>query len=342
MKKTILLIVALIACSFGCGRETPVLHIYTWADYIKPELIERFERENSCRVVIDTFDSNEVMYAKLKAGAAGYDLVTPSSYMVKVMNDQGMLQKLDHSLLPNLKHIDPGYLEIAIDSAMEHSVPYMLTTSVIAYLQSRVPDFEPSWAMFSRPEYRGRMTMLNDMRETIGAALKSLGFSINSTDRQELEKARDVVIGWKKNLAKFENEQYKTGLASQEFFIVHGYSGDVMAVQEENDDIAYAAPVEGTSISCDDFVILTSARQVELAHRFINFLHEPDVAAENTVAICYLCPNVACYKLLPQEILDDPTIFLPEEIKKKCEVINDVGPALALYTAMWDQIKAAP
>jgi len=342
MKKAILLLAALSACVFGCSRETPVLHIYTWADYIKPELIERFEREHNCRVVIDTFDSNEVMYAKLKAGAAGYDLVTPSSYMVKVMNDQGMLQTLDHSLLPNLKHIDPGYLEIAIDSAMEHSVPYMLTTTVIAYLNSKVSDFEPSWAMFGREAYRGRMTMLNDMRETIGGALKFLGFSINSTDRQELEKARDVVIGWKQNLAKFENEQYKTGLASQEFFIVHGYSGDVMAVQEENDDIAYAVPVEGTSISCDDFVILKSARQSGLAHQFINFLHEPDVAAENTVAINYLCPNAAGYKMLPQEILDDPTIFLPEAIKSKCEVINDVGAALELYTAMWDQIKAAP
>ncbi len=342
MKHITLLIAGLAACLFGCNRETPVLHIYTWADYIKPELIERFERENSCRVVIDTFDSNEVMYAKLKAGASGYDLVTPSSYMVKVMNDQGMLRKLDHGRLPNLKNIDPGYLKVAIDPAMEYSVPYMLTTTVIAYLKSRVPDFEPSWAMFSRPEYGGRMTMLSDMRETIGAALKFLGYGINSTDRGELEKARDVVIGWKKNLAKFENEQYKTGLASQEFFIVHGYSGDVMAVQEENDDIAYAVPVEGTSIACDDFVILKSARQVELAHRFINFLHEPDVAAENTVAVNYLCPNQACYKLLPQEILDDPTVFLPEEIKARCEVINDVGPAQALYTAMWDQIKAAP
>jgi len=341
MKKITLLLAGLAVCLAGCTRETPVLHVYTWADYIKPELIERFEREQICRVVIDTFDSNEVMYAKLKAGAAGYDLVTPSSYMVKIMNDQSMLRALDRSQLPNLKNIDPAYLKIALDPAMDHSVPYMLTTTVIAYLKSRVADFEPTWAMFGREAYRGRMTMLNDMRETLGAALKFLGCSINSTDKSELARARDVVIGWKKNLAKFENEQYKTGLASQEFFIVHGYSGDVMAVQEENDDIAYAVPVEGTSISCDDFVILKSAREAGLAHRFINFLHEPDVAAENTEAICYLCPNQACYRLLPREILDDPAIFLPEAIKAKCEVIVDVGPKIALYTAMWDQVKAA-
>ena len=347
MKKTaviaaVLAMLALIACLSGCSREKPVLYIYTWADYIKPELITQFEREEQCTVVIDTFDSNEVMYAKLRAGASGYDIVTPSSYMVKIMHDQGMLQKLDHSLMPNLKNVDPEYLKIALDPTMDHSVPYMLTTTVIAYLKSMVADFEPSWAMFGRQEYRGRMTMLNDMRETLGAALKFLGCSINSTDDQELARARDVVIGWKKNLAKFENEQYKTGLASKEFFITQGYSGDIMAVQEENDDIAYAVPSEGTSIACDDFVILKSARRADLAHRFINFLHAPEAAAQNTEAVKYLCPNAASYRLLPQEILDDPTIFLPEGIKKKCEVINDVGPANAKYTAMWDQIKAAP
>jgi spermidine/putrescine transport system substrate-binding protein len=336
-----LVVLSLLVCLTGCGRGKPVLHIYTWADYIKPELIAQFERDEQCRVVIDTFDSNEVMYAKLKAGATGYDLVTPSSYMVKIMHDQGMLQKLDHGLLPNLRHIDPDYLRIAIDPAMEHSVPYMLTTTVIAYLRSRVADFEPSWAMFNRDAYRGRMTMLNDMRETIGAALKFLGCSINSTDDQELARARDVVIGWKRNLAKFENEQYKTGLASGEFFVVHGYSGDIIAVSEELADIAWAVPVEGTSIACDDFVLLATARQPALAHRFINFLHDPAVAAQNTAAIKYLCPNRESYALLPREILDDPTIFVPQEIRSKCEVINDVGPAQAKYTAMWDQIKAA-
>ncbi|MBP7829884.1 MAG: spermidine/putrescine ABC transporter substrate-binding protein [Kiritimatiellae bacterium] len=325
----------------GCGEKTPALHFYTWADYIKPELVARFEQEHGCRVIIDTFDSNEAMYAKLKAGATGYDLLNPSSYMVKLLKDQGLLQDLDRALLPNLANIDAEYLRIAMDPEMKHSVPYMLTNTGLGYLASRVPDFEPTWGVFDRTDLRGRMTMLNDMRETLGGALKFLGYSLNSTDEYELAAARDVVIRWKKNLAKFENEQYKTGLASGEFTLVHGYNGDILQVMETNEDIVFAVPREGTSISCDDLVIPQAAKEVALAHAFINFLHEPEVAAENTEFIGYLCPNSAAYPLMSEEIREDPSIFLEPEIKAKSEVIGDVGEALALYTKMWDQVKAA-
>ena len=345
MKKTtvtILAVTALAAAVFcGCHRGVPTLHIYTWADYIKPELVTRFEQEQKCRVVIDTFDSNEAMYAKLKAGATGYDVIFPSSYMVKLMWTQGMLQPLHRNLIPNLANIDPEYLKIAMDREMEHSVPYMLTTTGIAYLKSKVSDFEASWTVFDRADLKGRMTMLNDMRETLGAALKLLGFSINTRNERELAAAKDVVIRWKHNLAKFENEQYKTGLASGEFLVVHGYSGDIFQVQEENEDIEFAVPKEGTSISCDDMVVPKEARQVELAHAFINFIHDPKVAAENTEFISYLCPNRASYQYLSQEILDNPAIFLPADIRDRCEVIDDLGEDNVKYTKVWDQIKAA-
>lgn len=245
--------ISLALCAAGflasCGKPKSVLHIYTWADYFKPALMSRFERENSCRVVIDTYDSNETMYAKIKAGARGYDLLTPTSYMVSVMNSQGMVRKLDHGLLPNLVHVDPEYLKLAIDKAMDHSVPYMIVNTVIAYLGSRVKDFEPSYAMFDRSDLKGRMTMLNDMRETIGAGLKFLGYSLNSTNAAELAQAKEVVIRWKKNIAKYENEQYKTGVASGEFLLVQGYSGDILQVQQENPDVRFAVPREGTTIS---------------------------------------------------------------------------------------------
>jgi len=343
MKRTGILLAAAAACALaGCGRSKPVLHVYTWADYIKPELVRRFEQENGCRVVIDTFDSNEAMYAKIKAGATGYDLLFPSSYMVKLLQDQGLLQSLDRARLPNLANVDPEFLKIALDPAMEHSAPYMLTTSGLGYLKSKVPDFRPSWAMLDRADLKGRMTMLNDMREVMGGALKSLGFSMNSRDPKELEQARDVVIRWKANLAKFENEQYKTGLASGEFLLVHGYSGDIFQVMEENEDIAFGVPEEGTFISCDDMVIPKDAKRADLAHKLIDFLHDPKVAAENTDFIGYLCPNTAAYPLMSEEIRGNPAIFLPPELRAKCEVIGEIGDALALYTKMWDAVKAAP
>ncbi len=325
----------------GCGPRRPTLHIYTWADYIKPELLEAFERENRCRVVIDTFDSNEAMYAKIKAGATGYDLLMPSSYMVKLLRDQNLIQPLRREWLNNLAHVDPDYLKKAMDPAMEYSVPYMITNTGIAWLSDRIENVEPSWAVFGRADLKGRMTMLNDMRETLGAALKFLGHSLNTRDERELAAARDVVIGWKRNLAKFENEQYKTGLASGEFLLVHGYSGDILQAREENDRIVFAVPREGTSISCDDLVIPATARQVELAHRFIDFLLRPEVAAENSDFIGYLAPNKDAYPLMSEKLRNDPAVFLPPEIAERSEIIGDVGDALSLYTRMWDEIKAA-
>jgi spermidine/putrescine transport system substrate-binding protein len=333
-------LIALVACS-GCGKREKVLHVYTWADYIAPDVVKRFEAEQGCHVVIDTFDSNESMYAKIKAGATGYDLITPSSYMVRIMDREGLLQKLDRAKLPNLRNVDPEYLKVALDPGMEISVPYMLTNSGIAYLKSKVPEPGDSWALLDRADYKGRMTMLNDMRETIGAALKYLGYSLNTTDERQLAEARDVLLRWKRNLAKFENEQYKTGLASGEFFVTHGYSGDIVQMMSENADIAFFAPREGTSIACDDFVIPKGARDAELAHLFVNFLHDPKVAAENSQFIGYLCPNAPSYALLPDEFRNNPAVFLDPAVRAKSEVILDLGDQNVKYTKIWDEIKAS-
>ena len=324
-----------------CGRPKSVLNVYTWSDYFKPEILSRFEKENGCRVVIDTFESNEAMYAKIRAGATGYDLLTPSSYMVSLMDGQNMLRPLDHSRLPNLVHVDPELLKIAIDKTMDHSVPYMLSTTGLACLVGKVRDFKPSWSMLDRADLKGRVTMLNDMREVIGAGLKFLGHSLNTTNEQELQEAKETILRWKKNLAKFENEQYKTGVASGEFLLVQGYSGDILQVQRENPDVVFAVPEEGTSMSCDDLVIPQGAKEVRLALAFINFLHEPAIAAENTEFTRYLSPNKDCYPLLSPELRNNPALFLNPEVRAKSEFIGDLGLANALYIKIWDEIKAA-
>ncbi len=344
---------ALIAAALlapGCGKKDAAgpaagppreLHLYTWADYVKPELVARFEKEQNARVVIDTFDSNEAMYAKLKAGATGYDLITPSSYMATVLHGQGLLQPIDHAKAPNLANVDPEYLKLALDPEMKFSVPYMLTNTGFAYLKSKLPNVEPSWSVFDRPEAKGRATMLNDMRETIGAALKSLGYSLNTTDDAQLAAARDVVLRWKRNLAKFENEQYKSGLASGEFLLVHAYNGDVLQVMPENADIAFAVPREGTSMACDDFVIPKDAKSADLAHAYVNFMHDPAAAAENTQQVQFLCPNAPSYAMLLAEFRANPAVFMDPAIRAKSEVIRDLGADNAKYTKVWDEIKAA-
>jgi spermidine/putrescine transport system substrate-binding protein len=325
----------------GCGKPQRTLHVYTWADYVKPELAARFEKEQQCKVVFDTFDSNEAMYAKIKAGASGYDLIVPSSYMVRLMHAQGMLQDLNPALVANRRNVDPEYLKKALDPEMKYSVPYMITYTGLACLKSRVENVEPTWALLDRADLKTRVTMLNDMRETIGAALKSLGFSLNTTNEVELAAAKNVAVRWKRNLAKYENEQYKTGLASGEFLLVHGYSGDILQAQAENKDIQFLLPKEGFSISCDDMVIPKDAGNADLAHAYINFMQDPDVAAENTEFVQYLCPNAASYPKLGAEIRQNPAVFPSAEVLAQGEVIRDLGADNAKYVKIWDEIKAA-
>ncbi|MDZ7315653.1 MAG: spermidine/putrescine ABC transporter substrate-binding protein [candidate division KSB1 bacterium] len=339
MKQLISLII-LAALVLSCAEKKPVLHFYNWADYVDPEMIAQFEEEYDCRVIEDTFDSNESMYAKLKAGAVGYDVIVPSSYMVNIMIQQDMLMPLDHNKISNLKNVDSSYVDIMLDPAMTYSVPWAVTFTGIAYLKDKVEIKEPSWRVFERSDLAGRMTLLNDMRETIGAALKALGYSLNTTDERQLAQAKDLVLQWKKNIAKFENEQYKTGLVSEEFYLVHGYSGDILQVSQENENIVFMLPKEGGSVSMDEMVIPKSAPNPDLAHKFINFMLRPEVAAANIRFTSYLFPNKPAYELLPEELRSDPILFPPAEIVSRFEVIRDLGIENQKYTRVWDEIKA--
>jgi spermidine/putrescine transport system substrate-binding protein len=338
----ILVLVLLGLGMIGCSRdERPTLYVYNWSDYIDQEVVEAFEKAENLRVVMDYFDSNESMYAKINAGASGYDVVFPTSYMVSIMREQGLIAPIQRNLIPNLVNLDPKYLEFAAQPALTYSVPYMISTTGIGWLESQVGrDFVPSWSVFGDPRFRGRMTMLNDMRETIGAALKFLGYSMNTTNPAQLQAAQDLLLRWKPNLAKFEAEAYKNGLVSGEFRVVHGYNGDIYQVMEENDDIRFGIPLEGTTISVDEMVILESSTNKELAHRFINFLLDGQIAAQNTNYVYFLSPNIAGYPLMDEEILEDPAIFLSDEILAKSEALLDLGENNQLYIRVWDVVRA--
>lgn len=321
--------------------ERPVLRIYTWADYVKPELIQRFEQENHCTVAIDTFDSNETMYDQLTAREKGpYDLLFPSSYMVKILRGQGLLQRLNHEWIPNLRNIDPNYLAMGFDPKMRHSVPYAMSITCLGYLGSQVKEFTPSWAMLDRPDIQGRMTMLDDYRETIGAALKFLGYSLNSTNDAELAAAKDVVLRWKKNAAGFENETYKSDLAEGKYVLTHGYGGDLMLARSENPDIQIAVPQEGAAMSFDDMVIPANAPQAKLAHQFINFILDPHVAAELTEYIYFLCPNEVSYQYLSAETRANPLLLPPPDVAEKLEMLADLGESIGKYEKLWEEISA--
>jgi spermidine/putrescine transport system substrate-binding protein len=257
------------------------------------------------------------------------------------MNQQNMLDPLNTSSIPNLKNLDPTYLNKIDRSLLQFGVPYMVSSAGIVYRQDKVKGVEPSWGVFGLPNYKGRMTMLNDVRETMGVALKFLGFSANTVEANQIDQAVQLLIDWKPNLAKFESEQYKAGIASAEYLIVNGYNGDALQVMKENKYVNFVYPKEGITFSMDFMVIPKEANQKKLAHAFINFLLEGEIAAENIEHSLFLSPNQTAYEHLSDELKNNSVLFMPKEVLEKAELIQYLGEEGALYNKAWDRVKAS-
>lgn len=323
-----------------CSKPENELHLYIWPDYIKPELIERFEKEYHCHVVYDAFDTNESMYAKLKLGSTGYDVIFPSGYTYELMLLQNMLDPIELDQLSNLKNLDPKFLpERSTDGKLIYGIPFAISYTGVGYRKDKVKIEDRSWNIFGRADLKGRMTMLNDIREALGASLKYLGFSANTINKDEIDKAANQLILWKKNLAKFESEQNKHGLASAEYVAVQGYNGDILQVMRENSQINFYLPKEGTIASVDYAVIPNYAPNPKLAHAFINFLLEASVAAENMQFTQFSTPNKAAIELLPSSMQENQALFPSQDILDKTDIIKYLGKDGDLYNKAWDRVK---
>jgi spermidine/putrescine transport system substrate-binding protein len=225
---------------------------------------------------------------------------------------------------------------------MKYNVPYAVTYAGFGYRKDKVGDIPvDSWKVFECEKMKGRMALLSDMRETMGGALKYLGYSLNSENPAEIEKAADLVIKWKKNIAKFDNEQYKTAVASAEWYVGHGYSSDSTQIMEDSEDVGFVLPKEGFSIACDEMVISSQAPNPELAHKFINYLYDEKVALENMEYICAPMPVAPALAALSPEL--KPLLSLSPEMLKRGEVLRDFDddPKVRdMYIKAWDKIKA--
>ena len=327
------------------------LHIYTWSDSIAPDVLESFEKELNCKVVIDTFDSNEAMYAKLKAGGTGYDIIMPSSYQVATMAREGMIDKLDHSKIPNVKkNFDPSFAGQVLDPSFAHSVPYAVTYTGFAYRKDKIPegaDVE-SWSILMNPALKGRVSLLDDIREVVGAGLMSLGYSVNSENPKEIEAAVAQVLKWRANVRKFDAESYKTEVPAGATWLGQGYSTDVIQVivgDEESgvparDDVGFALPKEGFSIAFDEMVVAKSAPRKDLAYAFINYIYDGEVAKVNMEYICGPNPVKPGIDLLDEEYR--AMILVPQEKLKNGHLLRgfDDPKVIELYNKAWDRIKA--
>lgn len=270
----------------GCKKDSgKTLYLYNWTYYTPDSVIDQFEQEFGVKVVYDDYASNEDMYAKLKAGGSGYDIVIPSGDYTSIMKEQGMLQRIDLTKIPNSKYIRAETLKKATyDPAMEYSVPYYMGAAGVAVNKEKVPNFEESWNIFARKDLAGRMSMMDDMREVLGDALAWLGYSVNTTNHEELEEAYRVVNDtWKPNLVKFDAEGFAKSFASGEFWVVQGYAEAVYEEMppEMHDKVAFFIPKdEGGPMYIDSFCIPVNAKNPELAHDFINFFLRPEIYAE--------------------------------------------------------------
>ena len=341
IKKIIILLLLLFLSLFfiSCSKKTGnILHVYDWSDYIDPDVVNQFEKENKCKIVFDYYDSNEAMFAKLKAGCSGYDVIFPSSYMADIMNKQNMILHLDKSKIPNLKYMDMKYIEKTKDKKIDYSVLFAVSYSGIGYNCKAVTDVKHSWGMFGDKKCKGRMTMFDDMREAIGAALKYLGYSLNTIDDKQLQEAKDQMFEWKKYLAAYQVDEAKTSLGAGILLLIQMYNGDAYLIGQDNPDIKFFVPKEGTSIGTDTIVIPSDADNIDLAYKFINFLCRPEIAAKNMEYIGYLIPVLEAYKLINKDFYSSLTV--PKAIFDKSEVIQDLGVNNKKYVEIWDEIKA--
>lgn len=331
------------------------LSVYNWSDYIDEEIITNYENEYGVDIIYDTFASNEDLLAKLQAGATGYDVIFPSDYMVSQMIELGLLAEIDTAAIPNFANIDPDFKDAPFDPGNRHCVPYQWGTTGLAYragnayFEENTPD---SWAYLFEPELLanfadGGINVLNDQRELMSAALFYLGYQPNSTERAELEAARDLILAAKPYWRTFNSEDYDDSLLiPDEVVFSQSWSGDAAnAYWSTYDDSAedgnwyYAIPKEGAIKWLDNICITAASQNFETALHFMNYLLDAEVGATITNYTYYASPNEAAKAFIDPEILNDPSIFPPPEVEAKLQWIREVGDAIFLYDEMWTAIK---
>ena len=342
MKRLLLVFVVSILFT-GCERRER-LYIFNWSYYIPRSIIQQFEQEFNVRIVLDEYASNEEMFTKLLTlGTRGrtYDLVFPSEDFIPLMVDAGMLAELDHSLIPNLRYINPIIVDkMFYDPTMKFSVPYAFGAGAIIVNTAMVPEYEESWNIFTREDLRGRITLLDDLREVMGAALIYLGYSINSINPNEIDAATELIINhWLPNILRFDADSFGKAYASGDAWVVHGWPETIFEEIDGDDELiantAFFFPKEGIPGYIDNMAVLSRGRNQRLAHEFINFIHRPEIYAMFIDEFGYpTTVNLYAREFMEHEPLYDETDIYGAELK------DGLGENINLYHRAWfDRIR---
>ncbi|WP_320171742.1 extracellular solute-binding protein [Maridesulfovibrio sp.] len=340
MKKLFFTLLLLAVSSSAFAGD---LILYNWSEYMPREVLEQFTKETGIKVKEVTYDSNEAMFTKIKmVKDHGYDLVVPSTDFVIRMSAEGLLLPLDKSKLPNFSNLDKRFIDRDFDKGNKYSVPYFWGSSGIAVNTDFVPlNKVKSIKDLLDPALKGRILLLNDLRGVFAIALKANGYSVNDRDPEHVKAAYEFLQKLLPSVKVFDSDSPKQAMLSNEAMVGQLWNGEAYVANQENPSIKYVYPQEGYSLWMDHLAIPRGARNIEEAHKFINFILRPDVAAKIASELGYSSPNAEAVKLLPEKMRKNPISYPDDEILARGEFEVGLGDATPMYEKYWLKLKTA-
>lgn len=344
------IMLALTVMITGCGNtgdtgsngEKVILNVFNWGEYIGETTIKDFEAAYPhIKVNYENFTTNEDMYVKIKTGGSAYDVAIPSDYMITRMLDEGLLKKINMDNIPNYKYIDERFRDLAFDPENEYSVPYMWGTVGILYNKTMVDDPVDSWEILWNEKYKKQILMPDSERESIGVALKLLGYSMNTRNIDELEEAKQLLIKQKPLVLSYVVDEVRDMMIGESAALAVVWSGDAYYCMSENENLEYVLPKEGTNYWFDSMVIPSTSKHQEEAELFINFMCDPEVAYNNADYIGYATPHTEVMKMLDPALVSDRNAYPLKEDLANCEIFEYPGDEINReYNRIWTEVKA--
>jgi len=338
-----LLAAVLAAALAACGGGGKSVSVFMWSEYIDPELVERFQKETGVKVVLDTYENTETMMSKVSSAGSLYDVVVMSDHAVRTMIKKGVLRPLELAKIPNAANVSARFLKPAFDPEGRYSLPYQWGTMGLVYRTDRVPRFDPSWSSVLDPRRQpGPVVLLDSMRDLMAAALLLKGFSPNTRSAAELSAAGEVLAGARsdKLVGFYGSPDSVDKVVAGDAWAAIAYNGDALVKLDDNTE--FVLPREGTIVWVDAMTVPAGARNVEAAHRFINFILDGGVGAQLSNYLSYATPNEASLPLIASEIRADPRVYPAEEDLARAAMLEDVEEATTLYDQIWTRVKAGP
>ncbi len=333
-------IALLLAMCMPLAASAKELYLYNWSEYMPEEVLQKFQKETGIKVIYNTYDSNEAMYAKVKLiSGKGYDLIVPSTYYVSKMRKENLLSKIDKNKIPNFKNLEKSLLNKPYDPSNDYSVPYLWGSTGLSYNADKVKEKVDSWSILWKPAYKGKILLTDDVREVFQMALVQLGYSGNTIKESEIKEAYELLKKLMPAVRTFNSESPKVPYINGEVTIGMNWNGEAFLAQEEMPSMRYVYPKEGVILWMDNFAIPKNAQNINEAHTFINFVLRPEISKIISEEIGYAIPNREGKKLLDEEVRNNPTSYPSDAIVAKGEFQEDVGDAILIYEKYWEMLK---